>query len=225
MKRTIDMTGQRFGTWVVLEHAGFSSGMARIAKWKCRCDCGNEGEVYGTALRSGKSLGCTKCAAKKISKSRTKHGDTGSPTWISWRSMKNRCNCRTSPDYDLYGGRGIFVCERWNEFENFLEDMGERPPGTSLDRIDSDDGYYQENCRWSTPMEQANNRRNNRIVSFGGEDLTIAEFARSINADRKMVRYWLVEKGLSPFEIIDNVITVTKSGGLATATGAIERGF
>ncbi len=84
-----------------------------------------------------------------------------SPTYYSWCAMKERCNRPKHPRYARYGGRGISVCDRWHFFENFLFDMGERPEGKNLDRIDNDSGYYKENCKWSNPKEQANNRCNN----------------------------------------------------------------
>lgn len=82
-----------------------------------------------------------------------------SPTYSSWKSMKNRCNNTKSPKYKDYGGRGITICERWSYFENFLEDMGERPKELSLDRIDNESGYSPENCRWATDSQQASNKR------------------------------------------------------------------
>lgn len=93
------------------------------------------------------------------------HGYEGTPTYNSWRSMKQRCLNKNSPDYKHYGGRGITVCERWMDFKNFLDDMGKRPKGMSLDRIDNDGNYEPSNCKWSNMKEQSNNRRTENIGS------------------------------------------------------------
>ncbi len=100
------------------------------------------------------------------------------PEYRSWLSMKTRCRNPKAPNFHLYGGRGIAVCKRWLSFESFLADMGYRPPGTSLDRVDNALGYFRENCRWSTAKEQASNRRNNRLITIGYETLTLTEWAR-----------------------------------------------
>ncbi len=130
--------------------------------------------------------------------------------------MKNRCTCETSPDYGLYGGRGIKVCDRWlDSFENFLEDMGERPAGMTLDRIDSNGDYTKENCRWVTNKDQARNKRNSVFVEYMGRAMTLSEFGEVIGMDRRQVRYWIVTRGLTPDEV------VTKRGGVSTIEGAL----
>lgn len=93
---------------------------------------------------------------------RLTHGMSRTPIYESWKAMRKRCLNPNAPKYRLYGGRGITICERWDYFENFREDMGERPIGLSLDRIDNDGNYEPGNCRWATQKEQQNNRSNNK---------------------------------------------------------------
>ncbi len=95
-----------------------------------------------------------------------------SPAQISWRLMRTRCNNPNCPAYPRYGGSGIKCCDKWAHFRGFYEDMGPRPPNTTLGRIDNKLGYFKENCRWETDSEQARNRKTNRLVSFGGKTLT-----------------------------------------------------
>lgn len=108
----------------------------------------------------------------------------------SWVQMRQRCNNPNDKKFRLYGGRGIKVCERWNDFANFLADMGPRPsPGHSIDRYPDNMGNYEPgNCRWATPMEQANNRPGNRLIAIDGETITIAEASRRTGIHKSTIR-------------------------------------
>jgi hypothetical protein len=127
----------------------------------------------------------------------------GTPTYAVWRGLRQRCQNPYHKQFAAYGGRGIKVCERWSSFVNFLADMGTKPPGMSLDRIDNDKGYSKDNCRWATSKEQNNNRRDNRHVTVGGETRTIAEWADvrkmpSYLIYQRLRRGWTAERAVTP---------------------------
>jgi hypothetical protein len=170
-KRTIDLTGKRFGRLTVITDNGKSS---KGIRWLCQCDCGNKKTICGSSLRGGvtKSCGCYNVD------SHTKHGHDGSRTYKTWSSMKERCNNKNHKAYHRYGGRGIKVCDEWNEFVVFLKDMGERPEGRTLDRIKNDRGYCKDNCKWATPKEQSLNRCSSNVIEYNGETNILKEWAR-----------------------------------------------
>lgn len=121
---------------------------------------------------------------RKIAAAHTMHGHRimakGSPeyrTWVSWCSMRQRCLDPNTKDYQRYGGRGISICPEWEEYTQFLADMGLVPEAKSLDRIDNSSGYSKENCRWATKQEQARNRRTSKMLSIDGQNKTLAEWA------------------------------------------------
>lgn len=126
------------------------------------------------------------------------------PEYASWNGLTQRCLNPKDPKYPSYGGRGITVCQEWiDSFKRFLEDVGPRPsPDYSIDRIDNNGNYCKENCRWATRSQQQLNRRNNHRLSFNGETLTIAEWARKLGVPKERIasrlRYgWTTERTLS----------------------------
>ena len=158
----VDITGKRFGDWTVLAIRPERKRRGRrvvAVLWLCRCDCGTERIVWGTNLRLGRSASC----GCRVAKRNTKHGHArkGKVTsaYKCWVRMLQRCFNPNGTHYPNYGARGIKPCERWLKFENFYADMGDPPPGLSIDRINVNGDYEPGNCRWTTPAEQARNRR------------------------------------------------------------------
>jgi hypothetical protein len=150
-----NISGRRFGRLIANVRIG--------KKWLCACDCGQTKEINPSNLKRGftKSCGCMnrEMSAKRNAMLKQTHGMTNSVEYKTWQGMHQRCGNPKDKDYRHYGARGITVCERWGSFQNFYEDMGDKPDGLSIDRIDNDAGYSLDNCRWATPVTQANNKR------------------------------------------------------------------
>lgn len=174
---------------------------------KCKCRCGNETLAAAHNIVSGHttSCGCFKRELIRI-RSTTHGGSVGrkpSPTYNSWSCMIQRCTNLNNPDFKNYGGRGITVCERWRRFENFLADMGERPPGLTIERINNNGNYEPGNCKWDTRTVQRNNTRRNRILIYNGKSQCTAFWSietglpRQAIYNRVVVYGWTVERALT----------------------------
>lgn len=146
----------------------------------CRCDCGNEIVARWGSITYGytRSCGCLrKEQAVKNSTYTVTHGMSFSKEFWIWRSMKARCSNPKNASYHRYGGRGIRVCRRWEQFANFFADMGKCPKGLMIERKDNDGNYTPENCCWATPQQQQRNRSNNRLIERDGVRKTIREWS------------------------------------------------
>lgn len=201
-RRLDGLVGRRFGRWLVQSVKSHGSN----GYLHCLCDCGAQRAVRVGRLESAESRSCGCLAAEEFASRNTKHGHRPKGEWKAtykcWQSMRERCLNPKSTSWPRYGGRGITICERWNDFTNFLADMGERPQGTSIDRIDNSRGYEPINCRWATNTEQQNNRSINRIVEFRGERLTLAQWGARTgiapNTIKERLRHgWSEERALT----------------------------
>lgn len=155
--------GQVFGRLQVIAPPVFRKRFGRFVLTRCFCPAETVREVRAASLFSGIVTGCGCVRKERAAASNTKHGGLGTDAYKSWQKMRQRCTDPSGVAYHRYGGRGITVCDRWNDFANFYADMGDRPPGMTLDRINSDGNYEPGNCRWATRQEQSRNRSGTRL--------------------------------------------------------------
>jgi hypothetical protein len=184
MKKFKDMTGQVFHNLKVISFCEIKN---TNAVWLCEClICGNKTPVTRPNLRSGNTKDCGCMKSEKLSESKTIHGMSRTPTWNSWNKMNNRIRLGEKHS-KIYGM--IDIENRWVEsFENFLADMGERPKGKTLDRIDNTKGYFKDNCRWATQSEQNRNRSTNVILTYQGKTMCAIDWAKEIGIHRDTIR-------------------------------------
>ena len=204
MTRGIDRTGQRFGTIIITARAPSPEGEKHWC-WHYQCDCGVTGIISAKHLRDRQS--CNSCSRKRRNRKVTRHGHaTGgkrSALYQTWLSMRQRC---LNPNHDAwldYGGRGVAVCVRWNDFENFLADVPPKPGrGYQLDRIDNNGDYAPGNVRWALPKQNNRNRRSNLLLTFKGRTLCMTEWAEetglpATTLKQRLQKGWDTEKALT----------------------------
>lgn len=198
---TSDITGRknRMMTVIGYSHTHITNGGRKQGRWKVQCDCGSVRIMPICSLSKYSSCGCQR--GKNISIAKVKHGcsrrKSKTAEYRIWGSMLNRCNNPKNPAYPRYGGRGITVCDRWHTFDNFLQDMGVRPQGTSLDRINNNKGYCAENCKWSTQSEQQNNKSSCRYLAIDGVTKTIRQWSKETGINPATIAHRL-NRGISP---------------------------
>lgn len=202
MKRE-DLQNQRFGKLIVIGYA-YTNERNR-AVWLCECDCGKKKEVTTGNLKSGTTRSCGCLHKEQLAKKLTTHGEYGSRLYWCWHNMKARCFNENDKRYMSYGGRGITVCEEWLVFENFRAWAMENgyADDLSIDRINVNGNYEPSNCKWSSDIEQARNKRNNRLVTYEGKTQTLKEWAEELGVNyytlhsRIVKRGWSVERALT----------------------------
>ena len=201
---TIQMTaGRRFHRWMVLRESRNDHGKLF---YKCRCDCGQIRDVRKDQLTRGisKSCGCLKAevAGEQITRLSTTHGMAGrnsrTRTYNIWKGIRKRCRNPNDKAFMNYGGRGIAICKRWENYAAFAKDMGEAPEGASIDRIDVNGNYEPANCRWANPKEQMNNMRSNLLYRFYGHTATLKQWCEKLGLPYQRVYQRIFKLGWPP---------------------------
>lgn len=209
MPPKLDLIGQRFGRWLVLEEHSKNSRGAYL--WMCVCDCGTRRAVWGSQLKTGVSRSCG-CGVRDAHP--TTHGMTGTPLYGRWRAMLGRVGDPNHSDYHNYGGRGISIYEPWMSFENFAADMGPTfSEELTIDRIDVNGDYAPENCRWATVRQQNRNKRTNHVITWHGRSMPVQDWAELLGLKPNTVIYrlrrgWSIDRALSKGVPTDVLLSV-----------------
>lgn len=177
--KKLDIKNRKFGRLLVLKEVGINKNLRPT--WKCLCDCGNIKITTVNKLTTGNTQSCGCLHKELLLKRITTHGKSNTLTYRIWQDIKDRCLNPKHHSFINYGARGIKVCKDWEKFENFLKDMGEKPKGLSIDRIDNNKGYSKKNCHWATRYEQSRNKRNNKFITFNGKTQCISDWAKELN--------------------------------------------
>lgn len=195
-----NLVRHRFGKLLVLQRERCHNN--RRSRWLCECDCGCRIITRADLLLAGKSRSCGCANVPAVRRANRTHGKSGTSIYQIWISMVRRCRNSKTRAYKDYGGRGITVTDAWaNSFQAFFDDVGERPTGLTLERIENDKGYFPGNVRWATPKEQARNRRSTKFVTVRGEKMPLAAAAErhSVNYSTALNRLhsgWPINKAL-----------------------------
>lgn len=214
MPKLINIVGIRFHRLLVLKQIHGSRKCP--PKIICQCDCGNITTQFKSNVTSGKVKSCS-CHKNQVAKeNHTKHGLTKTRTYNTWASMLQRCYNPKNKSFHNYGGRGIKVCDSWqNSFEQFYADVGERPTSLhSLDRIDNNGNYEPNNVKWSLPYEQANNTRRNHILEYQDKKLSMSQAARMIGISYSKLKK-RIYKGRTLQDIVNEFSTTAQAHKIA----------
>lgn len=179
-----NLTGEKFNRWVAISPTNRKTKGGNYI-WLCQCDCGNYGYVDTGSLKAGTSKSCGCYVRERMHKLNYKHGGRNDRLYLVWMDMRRRCNDPKGKEYKNYGGRGIKVCEEWENYENFKNwalsngyDKNAKRCQCTLDRIETNGNYEPSNCRWADMVVQANNKRNNIIIEYKNERKTLAQWSK-----------------------------------------------
>lgn len=198
-----DLIGHRYGRLTVIANAPPAPNGGRMVT--CRCECGTTKDIRPHSLRSGRTLSCG-CLFRELRAqgvARASHRMSESSEFRVWADMRRRCRDPRNTNFPHYGGRGIYVCDRWRDsFENFFADMGKRPPGMTLERKDNDGPYSPDNCQWATRSAQARNRRTSRMLTHEGLTMSAPDWADRVGIPlgvlkTRLQRGWSVARALT----------------------------
>lgn len=204
-RRPLTEIGNAYGRLVVRSYLGANRHGDSV--WLCECRCGAIKPIASTPMRRGETVSCGCRKREHLIAEATTHGLLAGGRHVrlhrAWQHMRARCNNPNHPQWTRYGGRGIRVCKRWDDYAAFAADMGEPPAGMSIDRIDNDGPYSPENCRWATQSEQMSNTSRTRFLTFNGKTQCVAAWARELAINDLTLRNrlrmgWSVERALTP---------------------------
>lgn len=183
-----DLTGQVFCRLTVLRATRSADGSGIL--WICKCECGRETSASARCLNSGNTRSCGCLRRDGLIARRRTHGlSRKAPEYVVWKGIRARCNNPKHQNYKQYGGRGIKMCERWDDYSNFIFDMGPRPtPKHTIERKDNDSGYCPENCKWETRKVQARNTRRTVLVEAFGKKMTAMEWAEETGISYRVIK-------------------------------------
>lgn len=206
MSNIADLTNQRYGRLVVLEYAGRTNSNKPL--WKCQCDCGNIHITTFASLRSGECISCGCYQKETIGKLRRTHGCSNTRLYKIWKSIRQRCYNTNDAQYFRYGGRGIKLCDEWQDFVNF-KTWSENNGYSSLltiDRINNDGNYEPSNCRWADMKTQTRNRRNTCKVEYNGNLITVKELSEQYNVNYYKLYDRIIRNKMPVLDALNNLL-------------------